>query len=251
MKHCSVMFCAPRWICGLAAPAVRHAGQGRGENIVCHLYSPAQHSTTQCKWQSMFPGSWETKRNSTANDYSLPWVGRFLGGGRQAGCCCRKEHHPAGWPPAWAAFPERAHAVCGRKAVTFRRHRGDEMTALTALLPSANHGRNRPIHPTRGIPHHGRAGRAWVGSSSVKSQPPRCSEGPDERAVAWYCSPAVKLAAVSLHRVSSFMSSVGLVVNRHYARQVDDQTLDLLLSAGACSTPTAPAPAPAPSPWEL
>lgn len=42
----------------------------------------------------------------------------------------------------------------------------------------------------------------------------------------------VKLTAVSLHRVSSFMSSVGLVVNRHYARQVDDQTLDLLLSAG-------------------
>lgn len=138
----------------------------------------------------------------------------------------------------------------GRDVQTTRRRRDDRVDCVAPFRKSwtqsahSSDSRNSSSWSSR-------ASMGWGVESSVKSQPPRCSEGPDERAVAWYCSPAVKLAAVSLHRVSSFMSSVGLVVNRHYARQVDDQTLDLLLSAGAFSTPTAPAPAPAPSPWEL
>lgn len=126
-------------------------------------------------------------------------------------------------------------AASACKPSTFRRHGSDEMTAL--LLPHNMDTISSFIRLEEFLIVV-EAGMGWA--SSVKSQPPRCSEGPDGRAVAWYCSPVVKLAAVSLHRVSSFMSSVGLVVNRHYARQVDDQTLDLLLSAGPFSTPLHP-----------
>lgn len=64
VKHCSVMFCAPRWICALAAPAVpRWSRKGRKHRVPVVLPSPAQ-----CKWQSVFPGFVGGEENSTAND---------------------------------------------------------------------------------------------------------------------------------------------------------------------------------------
>lgn len=131
-------------------------------------------------------------------------------------------------------------------SVTFRRHDGDEVTDCVLLVHIMD-----PIGPFIRLEESPIADGHGSGVERQESATTLLQRGPDERAVARYCSPVVKLAAVSLHRVSSFMSSVGLVVNRHYARQVDDQTLDLLLSGWSFSTPVRPHLQPAPSPREL
>lgn len=142
MKHCSVMFCAPRWICALAAPAVpRWPREGRKHRV------PVVQPSTVLMAISV-PGVAGDEENSTANDPTargrsctynityLVYLGRFLGGRRWAGRLLLQERAPSSRMAAGMSCIPRKGTCCtwtqGRHVQTTRRRRRDECVECVA-----------------------------------------------------------------------------------------------------------------------
>lgn len=169
MKHCSVMFCAtPVGLC-LAAPAVARWPREEARKTSC-VSCAARHSANdhvkRARWRRednyRYGGIGPRRACTHPSCPVVVHVQCLPIPGRQASTqvdCCGARAASIRMAAGISCFPtlDRAHAVQhtqGHQVQTTRRRRDD------CGLPPAHDGHNRPINPTRGIPHRG---RAWVG----------------------------------------------------------------------------------------